>query len=61
MKSKDVGFTWTIEIGQIFITIDEGKEIMQTVNREHTQPRYVNTSRPRVWIRSNASIVPYWM
>ena len=31
---------------------------MQTACREYTQPRYLKTSRPRLWIRSNTKVGP---
>ena len=55
---SDAGFLKEIEKGQIFITIEEGSEVMQTACREYTQSRNLTTSRPRRWIRSNTKIGP---
>ena len=54
----DAGFLKEIGMGQFFITIEEGSEVMQTACREYTQPRNLKTSRPRGWIRSNTKIGP---
>ena len=46
-----------IEQGQLFITIEEGSEVMQTACREYTHSRNLTTSRPRggsVQIRRSA-------
>ena len=46
-----------IEKGQLFITIEEGSEVMQTACREYTHSRNLTTSRPRggsVQIRRSA-------
>ena len=53
---KDAGFLTKIEKGQLFISIEEGSEIVQTACREYIQSRHLETSRPRGWILSNTKI-----
>ena len=55
---KDAGFLEKTEKGQVFITIEEGSEALQTACRESTDSRNFTTSRPRGWIRSNTKIGP---
>ena len=55
---SDAGFLQEIGKGHIFITIEEGSEVMQTACWEYTQPRDLKTFRPRGWIRSSMKIGP---
>ena len=59
----DAGFLTTVEVGQYFMTKDT-EEFSQFTDsaacREYTLPRDEDLSEPKVWIKGNTKIGPYW-
>ena len=49
----DAGFISVVEIGQYFMTKDNGEQFYAKACREHTLPREDGSSQPRGWIQRN--------
>ena len=54
----DAGFISFIEIGQYFMTKDNGEQIYAEACREYTLPRSDGSSQPKGWIQGNTKIGP---
>ena len=54
----DVGFTSVVEVGQYFMTKDNGKQFYAKACREYTLPRSDGSSQPKGWIQGNTKIGP---
>ena len=46
------------EIGQYFMTKDNGEQFYAVASREYTFPRDDDASQPRGWIQGNTNIGP---
>ena len=49
----DEGFIHVVEIGQYFMTKDNGEQFFARACREYTLPRSDESSQPKVWIQGN--------
>ena len=54
----DAGFLSVVEIGQYFMTKDNGEQFYAMACREYTLPRNDGSSQPKVWIQGNAKNGP---
>ena len=54
--SWDAGFLNVVEIGQYFMTKDNGKQFYAMACREYTLPRNDASSQPKGWIQENTKI-----
>ena len=54
----DAGFPSVVEIGQYFMTKDNGEQFYAMVCREYTLPRNDGSSQPTGWIQGNTTIGP---
>ena len=54
----DAGFLSVVEIGQYFMTKDNGEQFYAMACREYTLPRDDEASQPRGWIQGSTKIVP---
>ena len=54
----DAGFISVVEIGQSFITMDNGAQFYAKACREYTLPRSDGSSQPKGWIQGNTKIGP---
>ena len=54
----DAGFLSVVEIGQYFMTKDNGKQFYAKACREYTLPRNEGSSQPKRWIQGNTKIGP---
>ena len=54
----DAGFTSVVEIGQYFMTKDNGEQFYAKACREYTLPRRDGSSQPKGWIQGNTKIGP---
>ena len=54
----DAGFLSVVEIGQYFMTKDNGEQFYAMACREYTLPRDDGSSQPRGWIQGNTKIGP---
>ena len=54
----DAGFISVVEIGQYFMTKDNGEQFYAKVCREYTLPRSDGSSQPQGWIQGNTKIGP---
>ena len=54
----DAGFLSVVEIGQYFMTKDNGEQFYAMACREYTLPRDDGSSPPRGWIQGNTKIGP---
>ena len=54
----DAGFLSVVEIGQYFMTKDNGEQFYAMACRECTLPRNDGSSQPKGWIQGNAKIGP---
>ena len=54
----DAGFLSVVEIGQYFMTKDNGEQFHAVACREYTLPRNDGSSQPRGWIQGNTKIGP---
>ena len=54
----DAGFISVVEIGQYFMTKDNGEQFYAMACREYTLPRDDGSSQPRGWIQGNTKIGP---
>ena len=54
----DAGFISVVEIGQYFMTKDNGEQFYAKACREYTLPREEATSQPRGWIQGSTKIGP---
>ena len=54
----DAGFIRVVEIGQYFMTKDNGEQFYAKACREYTLPRSDGSSQPKGWIRGNTKIGP---
>ena len=54
----DAGFTSVVEIGQYFISKDDGEQFYAKACREYTLPRSDESSQPKAWIQGNTRIGP---
>ena len=52
------GFHNVVEIGQYFMTEDNGEQFYAMACREYTLPRDDGSSQPRGWIPGNTKIGP---
>ena len=49
-----------VEIGQYFMTEDNGEQFHAMACREYTLPKDDGSSHPRGWIQGNAKLDPCW-
>ena len=56
----DAGFTGVVEVGQYFMTKDNGEQFFAKACREYTLPRSDESSQPKGWIQGNTRIGPHW-
>ena len=54
----DAGFISVVEIGQYFMTKDNGEQFCAKACRENTLPRNDGSSQPKGWIQGNTKIGP---
>ena len=54
----DAGFLSVVEIGQYFMTKDNGEQFYAMARREYTLPRSDGSSQPKGWIQGNLKIGP---
>ena len=54
----DAGFISVVEIGQYFMTKDNGEQFYAKACREYTLPRSDGSSQPKGWIQGNTKIGP---
>ena len=54
----DAGFISVVEIGQYFMTEDNGEQLYAMTCREYTLPRNDGSSQPKGWIQGNTKIGP---
>ena len=54
----DAGFLSVVEIGQYFMTKDNGEQFYAMACREYTLPRNDGSSQPKGWIQGNTKIGP---
>ena len=54
----DAGFISVVEIGEYFMTKDNGEQFYGKACREYTLPRSDGSSQPRGWIQGNTKIGP---
>ena len=54
----DAGFIHVVEIGQHFMTKDNGEQFYAKACREYTFPRNDGSSQPKGWIQGNTRIGP---
>ena len=54
----DAGFIDVVEIGQCFMTRDNGEQFFAKACREYTLPRSDESSQPKGWIQGNTKIGP---
>ena len=54
----DAGFLSVVEIGQYFMTRDNGEQFYAMACREYTLPRNDGSSQPKGWIQGNTKIGP---
>ena len=54
----DSGFQGDVEIGQYFMTEDNGEQFYAKACREYTLPRNDGSSQPKGWIQGNTKIGP---
>ena len=54
----DAGFLSGVEIGQYFMTEDNGEQFCAMACREYTLPRSDGSSRPKGWIQEDTKIGP---
>ena len=54
----DAGFPSVVEIGQYFMTKDNGEQFYAKACREYTLPRSDGSSQPKGWIQGNTKIGP---
>ena len=54
----DAGFLSVVEIGEYFMTKDNGEQFYAKACREYTLPRNDGSSQPRGWIQGNTKIGP---
>ena len=54
----DAGFLSVVEIGQYFMTKDNGEQFYAVACREYTLPRNDGSSQPKGWIQGNTKIGP---
>ena len=54
----DAGFLSVVEIGQYFMTEDNGEQFYAMACREYTLPRGDGSSQPRGWIQGNTKFGP---
>ena len=54
----DAGFISVVEIGQYFMTKDNGEQLFAKACREYTLPRSDGSSQPKGWIQGNTKIGP---
>ena len=54
----DAGFLSVVEIGQYFMTEDNGEQFHAKACREYTLPRDDGSSQPKGWIQGNTKIGP---
>ena len=54
----DAGFLSVVEIGQYFMTKDNGEQLYAMTCREYTLPRNDGSSQPKGWIQGNTKIGP---
>ena len=54
----DAGFISVVEIGQYFMTMDNGGQFYAKACREHTLPRDDGSSQPSGWIQGSTKIGP---
>ena len=54
----DTGFISVVEIGQYFMTKDNGEQFYAKACREYTLPRNDGSSQPKGWIQGNIRIGP---
>ena len=56
----DAGFLSVVEIGQYFMTKDNGEQFYAMACRAYTLPRNDGSSQPKGWIQGNTKIDPCW-
>ena len=54
----DAGFISVVEVGQYFMTKDNGEQFYAKACREYTLPRSDGSSQPKGWIQGNTRIGP---
>ena len=54
----DAGFLSVVEIGEYFMTKDNGEQFYAKASREYTLPRNDESSQPKGWIQGNTKIGP---
>ena len=54
----DAGFISVVEVGQYFMTKDNGEQFYAKACREYTLPRSDGSSQPKGWIQGNTKIGP---
>ena len=54
----DAGFLSVVEIGQYFMTKDNGEQFYAKACREYTLPRSDESSQPKGWIQGNTKVGP---
>ena len=54
----DAGFISVVEVGQYFMTKDNGEQFNAKACREYTLPRCDGSSQPKGWIQGNTKIGP---
>ena len=54
----DAGFLSVVEVGQYFMTKDNGEQFLSMACREYTLPRNDGSSQPKGWIQESTKIGP---
>ena len=55
----DAGFLSVVEVGQCFMTKDNGEQFYAKACREYTLPRNDGSSQPKGWIQETRKLDPY--
>ena len=56
----DAGFLSVVEIGQYFMTEDNGEQFHAVACREYTLPREDGASQPKGWVQGTPKLGLYW-
>ena len=56
----DAGFLSVVEIGQYFMSKDNGEQVSAMACREYTLPRNDGSSQPKGWSRETQKFDPCW-
>ena len=56
----DAGFISVVEVGQYFMTEDNGEQFYAKACREYTLPRSDGSSQQQGWIQGTTKLDPCW-